>query len=228
MARRLSDISARMLSQKAGLSVAHHGLTAAVRTVLLTVKVRVEGVEAVDEAMRSGPVIFAFWHGKQMPLLAFKHNWRLATLVSHSKDGELLARILRDFGHTIVRGSSSRGGSEGFQGLADAMRKGFNPCFATDGPRGPLRMSKPGPVRLAAMTGRPLIPASAAASRHATLGTWDRMEVPSPFSTVAVAFGRALVFRADISADELYSATVITSAAIDQCTLRAEQMAGGL
>jgi lysophospholipid acyltransferase (LPLAT)-like uncharacterized protein len=226
MEKKLSKIAAGLLSKAGGMSLAHRSLSTMVGGILSTVRVKVEGEAGVLDALRDGPVLFAFWHGKQMPLLAYRPKYRLVTLVSHSKDGELLARILHDRGHEIVRGSSSRGGSEGFTAMAEHMKKGFSPCFAADGPRGPLRMSKPGPIRLAAMTGRPLFPASSASTRHATMGSWDRLEVPAPFSSVALSFGKPMTFRTDITAEELYSATVILSAAIDQCTLRAEHLLG--
>jgi lysophospholipid acyltransferase (LPLAT)-like uncharacterized protein len=63
--------------------------------------------------------IFAFWHNRifLMPYL-FRKHWRsrqrdrVAVLVSASKDGEKLARVLSKFDLICVRGSSSRRGKE--------------------------------------------------------------------------------------------------------------------
>jgi len=224
MKRGFSELSAGLLSGEAGLTLAHRGLSSLLKLIICTIKVRVEGEQQVLDVSGDGPPVFAFWHGKQMPMYAYKSKWKLATLVSKSKDGELLARILHDLGHEIARGSSTRGGTEGFSLMADFLSRGYAPCFAADGPKGPFHMSKPGPIRLASQSGRPLVPASAAASRYMKLGTWDRMEIPAPFSNIAFVFGSPVTFRKDMSADELYSATHILSAAIDKCTLRAEEM----
>ena len=63
--------------------------------------------------------IFAFWHNRifLMPYL-FRKYWhsrrrdRVAVLVSASRDGEKLTRVLSKFNLICVRGSSSRRGKE--------------------------------------------------------------------------------------------------------------------
>jgi lysophospholipid acyltransferase (LPLAT)-like uncharacterized protein len=221
----------RLLKNPAGLALAHRSISAAVRGTLKTVRLVVEGEEAMLAAAGETPPVFAFWHGKQMLLLRYRLRWPLGIMVSHSRDGELLARILSDFGHRITRGSSSRGGAEGLAGLAGLYRQGCAPCFAADGPRGPYHALKPGAVRLASELQRPLVPASAAASRVVTVGSWDRLEIVAPFSTVALAFGPAFRFLKDLDDDPVRAATVEVGRAVDACTRRAEEMlrlTGGL
>jgi lysophospholipid acyltransferase (LPLAT)-like uncharacterized protein len=223
---KLSRISKKVLREDAGLVAARRSITFIAKTILSSCRLIVEGDERVVKACKGGlPPIYAFWHGKQLPLLAYRPHWTLVTLVSKSKDGELLAGILSDFGHEIVRGSSSRGGSEGYGALKDAMlEKGFAPCFAADGPRGPLHVIKPGAIRLASETGRPLIPSSALASRYTVAGSWDRLEIPWPGATIAMVFGDPIRFGSDLDDNELNAAVRSVSLAIDACTERAKRL----
>jgi hypothetical protein len=213
-----------LLKSKTGLAVTHRAVSAAVRGILRTTRLIVEGEEGMLAACGGAPPVYAFWHGKQMPLLAYEPKFTLGILVSHSPDGELLARILQDFGHRITRGSSTRGGAEGLSGLEQLYREGCAPAFAADGPRGPYHVLKPGAVRLAAELQRPLCPASAAASRCRRAGSWDRLEVVAPLATVAVVFGPPLRFVQGIEGEALKRAVEETGMAIDACTSRADEL----
>ena len=132
-----------------------------------------------------GPVVFAFWH---CSMLACAHRFRnlgIAILISRSFDGELIARTVERLGFLAVRGSSSRGGISGLKGMADAYAAGHRCAFTADGPRGPARVSKAGPVQLAELTGATWIGAyHAEPSRAWYLKSWDRFAIPKPFSTV--------------------------------------------
>ena len=48
---------------------------------------------------------------------------------------------------------------------------------------------------LARLTGAPIIPLAVAAHRKATFNTWDRFELPLPFSRLAVLVGEPLYIR---------------------------------
>ena len=61
--------------------------------------------------------------------------------------------------------------------------------FTLDGPRGPRCQAQPGAVWLAKATGNPVLPFHIEAARHWTMRSWDRTQVPKPFSLVALAVG---------------------------------------
>jgi lysophospholipid acyltransferase (LPLAT)-like uncharacterized protein len=61
--------------------------------------------------------------------------------------------------------------------------------FAVDGPRGPARKVQPGAVWLAKLTGSPVVPFHMEASSFWSLKSWDRTQIPRPFSTVALTVG---------------------------------------
>ena len=136
-----------------------------------------------------GPGIFSFWH---CGTLICAHRFRdmgVAILISSSFDGELIARIVERLGFVAVRGSSSRGGATALRALQQAYTDGRKCAFTADGPRGPARVAKPGPVHLAELTTAPWIGAyHAEPSRAWYLKSWDRFAIPKPFTTVTVGW----------------------------------------
>src|SRR5947208_10326729 len=65
---------------------------------------------------------------------------------------------------------------------------------------GPAGVAQPGAVWLAKATGNPVLPFHLEASRHWTLNSWDRTQIPRPYATVALAVGTPIDVPSD--ADE--------------------------
>jgi lysophospholipid acyltransferase (LPLAT)-like uncharacterized protein len=137
------------------------------------------------------PYIFCVWHNR-LPLSlvmyrqfveAARAPFRMAALVSASRDGAMMTRVLELFGVEPARGSSSRRGTQALLELAEWTARGYDIAFAPDGPRGPIYEMKPGIIALAQMTGRPILPASYRLTRKITLKSWDHFQIPLPFST---------------------------------------------
>lgn len=132
-----------------------------------------------------GPTVFAFWHES---LLSCAYRFRglgIAILISRSFDGELIARTVERLGFVVVRGSSTRGGAAGLRGMAEAYATGAICAFTADGPKGPRRVAKPGPVHLAKLVAAPWLGCfHAEPARAWRLGSWDRFAIPKPFTTV--------------------------------------------
>ena len=150
-------------------------------------------------ASPGGAYIGALWHRNlAMPHVFYPARLRRACLVSRSRDGELLARIVVSLGSRAVRGSSSaldgrsKGGAAALRGLARAVEEGFHIVVTPDGPKGPAGRLKPGIVMLGAMTGRPIVPLGFAVSRFARLPTWDGTLLPLPFARFALSYGEPL------------------------------------
>ncbi len=132
-----------------------------------------------------GPVVFAFWHCTMLTCAHRFRNLGIAILISRSFDGELIARTVELLGFLAVRGSSSRGGASALRGMAEAYAAGHRCAFTADGPRGPERVTKSGPVQLAQLTGAKWIGCYHAEPSAAwRLKSWDHFVVPKPFSTV--------------------------------------------
>jgi lysophospholipid acyltransferase (LPLAT)-like uncharacterized protein len=132
-----------------------------------------------------GPTIFAFWHCAMLPPLHRLRNLGIAILVSRSFDGELIARTVERFGFVAVRGSSSRYSAGALRGMQQAYTDGRICAFTPDGPKGPARIAKPGPVQLAELTGATWLGAfHAQPSSCWRLRSWDGFMIPKPFCTV--------------------------------------------
>ncbi len=182
------------------------GLAAvAVRALGATLSLTAEGVEALEPLWAARrPLIYMVWHGRILMVpwlnrrLCRTHGARLArVLASRSRDGELVARWVARFGLPVVRGSSSRGGSDALRALLAAVRGGEDVAVVPDGPRGPRERLQGGVVALAALTGAPVVPLGFAARPARRLASWDRFLVPLPFARAAAVFGKpAVVARA--------------------------------
>lgn len=138
------------------------------------------------------PMIWAFWH---RCLIVATHRFQerdIAVLTSRSFDGEIISRIIEKFGYRAVRGSSRRGALGAVLGARRELEGGRAVAFTVDGPLGPLYQAKPGPVVLSRLTGACIIAFHIALQRAWTLGTWDRMIVPKPFSRAVVHFSAPL------------------------------------
>jgi len=137
----------------------------------------------------------AFWHGQQFALLRWRRRRPTVALVSLSRDGEMQSRALAQVGMTIERGSSSRGGAAGLKAIVRRLRRGLDAAFAVDGPRGPAGVVRSegggvGAALAARLAGGVVVPmASACASCWVLKRTWDRFELPRPFSRVVVVLG---------------------------------------
>ncbi|HMM38595.1 MAG TPA: lysophospholipid acyltransferase family protein [Desulfovibrio sp.] len=142
------------------------------------------------------PVILALWHNELFALTAFGYTLDVpaVTFVSQSKDGEIIARILERLGHVATRGSSTRGGAKALVKAARVMRKECRHAVLTiDGPKGPRHEPKPGVILLARLAGARIMPIRAFPERkHVFTSSWDRFELPYPFTRCQVRVGRPL------------------------------------
>jgi lysophospholipid acyltransferase (LPLAT)-like uncharacterized protein len=109
--------------------------------------------------------IFAFWHGRLLMMPCIYRGRGVTILVSQHTDGELIAKTVKGFGIEAVRGSSTRGWFEGTKGLLKAALSGRDIAVTPDGPRGPRYRAQMGAVRLARITGLPIIPLTFSASK---------------------------------------------------------------
>lgn len=151
---------------------------------------KVEGAEHWDAVVGSGrQPILALWHGRILAGLDYFRDRQIVVITSQNFDGEWIARVLKRFGFGTARGSSSRGGARALVQMRRDLAAGRPGAFTVDGPRGPARVVQPGVVWLAGATGHPILPYHVEASRAWTLRSWDRTQIPRPFSTVAIAIG---------------------------------------
>ena len=169
-----------------------------------TLRWRVEGMEHFDAIFASGRrPIMSFWHGRILPATWYFRRRGIVVITSENFDGEWIARIIERFGFGTARGSTSRGGLKAMLQLVREMEQGRPAGFTLDGPRGPARVAQPGAIWLAGRTGNPVLPFHLEASAHWTMNSWDRTQVPKPFSTVALVIGEPMHVPPDASEQQM-------------------------
>lgn len=170
--------------------------SALVRFLARSWRVHLEGT------MPSEPCIIAFWHGEMLPVLAKFGPLHSVVLVSPSNDGKVLQQLLRDWGHTIVEGSSSRGGKQALEQLVTLAPHNII-LITPDGPRGPAHVAKPGAVITAQRSGVPIVHVRARATPIITFSrSWDRFQVPLPFARITLHLSEPIHVPAELSDDE--------------------------
>ena len=172
-----------------------------------TLRWRVEGLQHYDTIISSGrQPVMAFWHGRILPATYYFRRRGIIVITSENFDGEWIARIIERFGFGTARGSTSRGALKAMLQLVRDMEQGRPAGFTLDGPRGPARVAQPGAIWLAHRTGNPVLPFHLEASSYWTMKSWDRTQIPRPFSTVALVVGEPLEVPRDASEEDLESA----------------------
>jgi lysophospholipid acyltransferase (LPLAT)-like uncharacterized protein len=153
---------------------------------------RLELIEppALKEALKNGDrIIFAHWHGTELCIVPLVSHYRIATMTSTSKDGQLMDFVIRKLGGATSRGSSTRGGIGALKGLIRLLRSGYRSSMAVDGPKGPLHQAKPGVFELSKLAHARIVPTGAASSQHIVFNkSWNKAQFPKPFSRVVVTF----------------------------------------
>jgi lysophospholipid acyltransferase (LPLAT)-like uncharacterized protein len=166
-----------------------------------TLRWRVEGLEHFHAILAAGrQPVMAFWHGRILPATFYFRRRGIVVITSENFDGEWIARIIERFGYGTARGSSTRGGVKALLQLARDLEQGRPVGFTIDGPRGPARVAQPGAVWLSQRTGHPILPFHLEASSAWTMRSWDRTQIPRPFSTVALVVGEPLTVGEDVEA----------------------------
>jgi len=172
---------------------------------------------------RRVPILFALWHGRMFLSIQAHRGEGIATMASQSKDGELIARWLQKNGYVVVRGSTTRGGSQALREMVRLVRSGRHAALTVDGPNGPPRVVQPGVVQLARLTGAWILPITSSCSKPRFLASWDRYLLPYPFSKAVVAYGEPFPIPQDMT-DE--TALRRIASALDAATLQADAAAG--
>ncbi|HEX8118637.1 MAG TPA: lysophospholipid acyltransferase family protein [Pyrinomonadaceae bacterium] len=200
-AYRFADLSGYTFKQRLAIRAAGFVFPLLIRIIGSTLRFEVEGREHWDEAARGGRLpIYTFWHDRIFAGTYFFRGRRIVIMTSQSFDGEYIARFIQRLGYGAVRGSSTRGGVGALVELTRLVRKGCPAGFSIDGPRGPRHVAKMGAVLLAKKSGQPVLPFGVNAERFWSLKSWDRMQIPKPFSRVTVRFAPPV--RVPAEADE--------------------------
>ena len=168
--------------------------------------------------------IAAFWHDR---ILLTTYYWRFsnfAAMVSESFDGEYIARVSQRFGHAMARGSSTRGGTKALRLMKHLLtEEEFTLTLTVDGPKGPRYEVKEGVVLLAKITKVPIIPVVVEPKNFWTLGSWDKMQIPKPFTKAKIFIGEPVSVPADADKKTLGEKRTELQRKLDELVASAEQ-----
>ena len=170
---------------------------------------RIEDPNRLLMDRHSKPAIFVMWHNRLflIPYLFWKYwnifqRGKVAVMVSTSKDGGYLVRVLERFNLICVRGSSSRRGNAALLEMTRLVEAGADAGITPDGPRGPKYQVADGVISLAQLTGAPIIPISYVLSRKIELNSWDSFMIPLPFGRATLRVGTPVNVSAAAGAEE--------------------------
>jgi hypothetical protein len=158
------------------------------KLLYFTWRIKVNEPDEMKNAIKENkPFILAHWHGDELALIHLFSRYKLATMTSTSKDGELVDKIVRWLGGVTSRGSSTRGGVGALKGLIRLIRSGYNSSIAVDGPKGPIYKVKPGIFELSKLTGCPIYWAGVYCDNpYVFQRAWNKSILPKPFSKIYI------------------------------------------
>jgi lysophospholipid acyltransferase (LPLAT)-like uncharacterized protein len=161
-----------------------------VKIISSTYRIRIINPEIERDVLKRGHIpIYASWHQRFFPGITFFASRKpISIMISQSKDGELISRIVNVLGWYPVRGSSSKGGRQALREIKKLVHEGYKVGHIVDGPRGPLGIVKSGLLFIAQASGMPIVPVITSAEKKWVFNSWDRFMVPKPFSRVIIRF----------------------------------------
>ena len=147
--------------------------------------------------------VYALWHGEQILPLCLNSGRNIVAMCSMSKDGEIQAGVLKDFGFIAVRGSSSKRAERALIETIRYARKGHFVAFTVDGPKGPIYKVKSGLLLVSQKIGIRLIPISAKAKNSLVFKrSWDKFTLPLPFSKTVIVYGNPIEISKEDNLEE--------------------------
>jgi len=199
------------------------GITFYVLTGLIcsTLRWEVRGREHLDRINTDGRrTILAFWHVCIVSACWFWRNRGIVVMSSVSRDAEYTGRVIKRYGYGTSRGSATRGGGRALAEMSACLENGMDVAFTIDGPRGPAYVAKPGAVTLAKHTGQRIIPFHIATKRRIEVRSWDRQQIPIPFSRAIIWIGEPIYVSREATAEEIAAKQQALQSSLDN--LRAE------
>ena len=168
-----------------------------IRSLAATIRFEMEDRSGLLKGAPTEKIIFSIWHNRlalslmiyRRYVVRFAPQRRMAAMVSASRDGGLLARVLEHFSVEPVRGSSSRRGPQALREMISWAERGRDLAITPDGPRGPCYQVQDGVISTAQLTGLPILPVSYHLNWKLRPKSWDRFQVPLPFARCRIRTG---------------------------------------
>lgn len=164
-----------------------------------SLKIEIKNKDHIEKLRKENKnYIIAFWHGTMLIPWFIHRNEKNAALISKSRDGDLLAKVLRKWKYRVIRGSSSSGGDVALKIMIDYAKNNNSIAITPDGPRGPVKKMKAGAVITAKKSGLPLVLIGAGYNKKRILKNWDNFQIPSFFSKANIIYSEPVYVNADL------------------------------
>jgi lysophospholipid acyltransferase (LPLAT)-like uncharacterized protein len=187
-----------------------------IRIISLTMRWDIRGLEHLDSIYKSGHrAIFTFWHSC---IFTATYVWRkrgIVVMSSQSKDGEFTSRFIKRFGYGTSRGSATRGAGRALAEMTECLSNGIDVAFTIDGPKGPAYVAKPGAVTLARHSSQAIFPFYVAVRRYIELPSWDRLQIPLPFTRAVTFIAEPIYVPRNASSEEVAASQTALQNALD-------------
>ncbi len=171
--------------------------------------------------------IGVFWHGRMMMM---PHAWtrrgRIHVLISEHRDGLLVSRLIARLGFPTLAGSTSKGGMTALRTMKRLLAAGDCIAITPDGPRGPRMRVKPGTIKIAQWSGRPILPATFSTTRREILGSWDHFCFARPFSRGVILIGEPVAVPRDADSAALEALRQCLEDRLNALTEKADRLCG--
>jgi len=154
-------------------------------------------------------------------------------LISRSRDGNLVAYTSKVLRLGVIRGSrrgkltsKSKGGSSALREMLTTIEQGDCIFMTPDGPRGPRMRMGAGPLRLAKLSGAPVIAYALSTSHKIMFNSWDRFMLPLPFGKGKIVFGGPVYVATDSSDEVLETKRLELEEIMNACSQAADKAVG--
>ena len=180
-------------------------------------------------------LIAVTWHSRFLMLnAAWKKRYQTPhVLISRSRDGQIVAYTSRFLGLKTIRGSAktekdtgAKGGEKAGRGIAAALKSGGCIVITPDGPRGPRQRMSLGALRLARMSGAPIVPCLFAVKNRKVMRSWDKFVLPLPFGRGRIIWGTPVTLAPDADDAQLQKVRAMLEASMNQFLSEADSDMG--
>lgn len=151
------------------------------------------------------PCIYAMWHSDQFCIYGVEDKGHLSVLISKSVDGEIVAYATESLGFKTVRGSSNKKGAiESTMHMINLLKAGETVAITVDGPSGPLHKVKNGVIKIAQMSGAPIVPVCWYSEdfTFVKFPSWDKMTSPILDCKIVNLYGEPIYVPAELSPEQ--------------------------
>jgi len=208
----------RKVKQNSLRFIGHFVLVHLVNVLCKTLRITEKNKIVIDELEKADKnYVLAFWHGSMLLPWYIHRRKKMIALISKSKDGDLLAKVLKNWKYGVIRGSSSTGGDVALGIMVDYGKNKHSITITPDGPRGPRHKLKAGAVIAAKKSGLPLILTGVGIENKKALNSWDMFSVPKLFTKASLIYSDPIYVDEDLSYEE-------TSQIINNCEVKLNQL----